>query len=236
MAITHISSAATMPASASASNTVTAPAGVVADDLLVALFGLLSSTVVVTDPSGFTAEGEQANGTNLRARVLTRVAGAEPASYVWTLATALKTAAWIGAYAGVHPTTPIHDFALGAGSSSATFATPAVDVTDGGWLIYGVVTRHTPGALGVATWSTDGSGDAERWDSATNAGSADITAAVYDSGAAMDAASAVTRTLTSSLTEGVAVTFALSLTPADAPTPDPGGGSSTEPRPGVPVF
>lgn len=225
-----------MNAAAATSLPVTAPAGVLDDDHLVAFFGWLSTTVVASSPAAFTQLGaDEANGTNLSARLLHREAASEPASYAFGVSSAVKAAAWVGAYRNVDPDSPIHDWAVADSAAGTSHATPAVDVPDGGWLVYGVVTRHTPGGAGVVTWSSSGTAPAERYDAASNAGSADITIAVYDSGAALAEATGVTRTLTSSASVANAVVFAVSLKPGVAPPGGGGGGATTVPTPGIPV-
>lgn len=223
-----------MNTSAATSLPVTAPAGVADGDRLVSFFGWLSTTVTANSPAAFTQLGaDTSDGSNLSARLLHRTAASEPASYAFGVSSAVKNAAWVGCYRNVHPTEPIYDFAIADGSSGTSHATPAVDVPAGGWIVYGAVTRHTPGGGGTVTWTSSGTSPQERYDAASNAGSADITMAVYDTGTALDAATGVTRTLTSSATVGNVATFAVALTPAVAP---PGsGGETTVPTPGLPI-
>ena len=223
-----------MNTSAATALPVTAPADVEDGDHLVAFFGWLSSVVTATAPAGFAQLGaDTPDGTNLTARLLHREAASEPASYAFAVSSAVKAAAWVGAYRGVDPDAPIYDWAIAAGAGTTSHVTPAVDVPDGGWLIYGAVTRDTPGGGGVVTWTSSGSAPAERYDAASNAGSADITMAVFDSGAALSEATGVTRTLTSSAALDNVVAFAVALKPAVEP---PGaGGATTIPTPGIPV-
>lgn len=222
--------------SAATALSVPAPSGVAAGDFLVSWFGWLSTVVTATAPETFTAvDADASDGTNLTGRALYRTAGTEPSSYAFGVSSAVKAAAWVGAYRGVHPETPIADWALAAGDEGTSHATPAVDVPAGGLLVYGAVTRHTPGGAGVVTWSSSGTDPAERYDAASNAGSADITFAVFDSGTTFASAdTGVTRTLTSSGTVDHVVVFALALAPA-SPPPGAGGGETTEPTLGLPV-
>ncbi|SBT64210.1 hypothetical protein GA0070622_1180 [Micromonospora sediminicola] len=233
MAISRVDDQENVPSGSTTSNPVPALTGVVDGDQLVHLFGLLSASATVTEPvAGLTVRGDATSGTNLGGRIRTKTAASEPTSYTWGISTggAVKNAAWAGAYRGLDATTPVTAASMVAGTSGTTQTTPAVDVPEGGWLVYGVVTRHAPGAAGVATWSSSAGGDTKRADAATNAGSADITMAVWDSGGPMAAATGVTRTLTSSLSEGNAVVFALALKPASITPP------AAEPAPGIPIF
>src|SRR5690606_30390867 len=119
-------------------------------------------------------------------------------------------------YSGVDTTTPVYDSATAAAAAAGTsHTTPAVDVPEQGWLVYGTVTRHAPGAAGVSSW-TSSDGGTLRYQAASNAGSADITICVWDSGP-LSAALGVTRTLTFTLTEDRATLFAVALLPAAAP-------------------
>lgn len=213
---------------------VTAPAGVVDGDLLVGWFGWLSTTVTASQPAEFTVLGSQADGSSLTGRILHRTAASEPASYAFAVSSAVKAAAWVGAYRGVDPAAPIYDWALTPGDEGTSHTTPAVDVPAGGWLVYGAVTRHTPGATGATTWTSSGTDPQERYEAASNAGSADITFVVYDTGVALDAAADVTRTLTSSQAEDALALFAVALKP-DATPPGGGGEETTTPTPGLPI-
>lgn len=223
-----------MNTSAATALPVPTPPGVLDGDHLVAFFGWLSTTVTGISPATFAPLGaDTPDGSNLTARILHRTASGEPASYAFGVSSAVKAAGWVGAYRGVHPTEPIYDFAIVGLASTTSHVTPAVDVPAGGWLIYGAVSRDTPGGAGLVTWTSSGTAPAERYDAASNSGSADITMAVYDSGAALSAATNVTRTLTSSAALDNVVAFAIALKPA---TPPPGsGGATTIPTPGIPV-
>ncbi|MDG4801729.1 hypothetical protein [Micromonospora sp. WMMD980] len=243
MAISRVNDNAAMPSGSATALSVPAPSGVASGDLLLSLFGLLNASTTVTEPAGWTQQGgvSVAMGTNLAARLRSKVAGTEPASYDWSIPSAVKLGGWVGAYRGLDATSPIADVAVVAGAASTTQATPSVSVPEGGWLVYGVVTRHAPGAAGLSTWRSSAASEAKRAELATNAGSADITLAVFDSGDPL-AAGAATRTLTSSLTEQNAVVFAVALKPAattpppvDPPPVDPPP-AATELRPGLPIF
>ncbi|WP_431881811.1 hypothetical protein [Micromonospora chalcea] len=154
----------------------------------------------------------------------------EASSYTWATNASPKTGAWAGAYRGLHATTPISAAAVTAGVSSAVQTTPPVNVPAGGWLVYGVAARHTPGAVGVSSWSTSATGEAKRADLATNSGSSDITIAVFDSGGPLSATTGATRTLTSTIAETNAVVFAVALNPASTT------GTGTDAVLGIPVF
>jgi len=225
-----------MNTSAATALPVDAPAGIEDGDRLVSFFAWLSTIVTATSPATFTQlNADEPDGTNLTARILHREAGGEPSSYAFGVSSAVKNAAWVGAYRNVDPVDPIYDSGIADGASATSHVTPAVDVPDGGWLVYGVVTRHSPGGAGTTTFSSSGTAPQERYEASSNSGSADISIAVYDSGAPLDAATGVTRTITSSRSVGNVVTFAIALKPAEAPPGGGGGGATTVPTPGCPV-
>lgn len=230
MAISRVDDQEAMPSGAASTVTVSGLTGVANGDLVLHFFAQLNASATVTEPvSGLTVRGDATSGSNLGGRIRSRIAASEPGSYVWTTSATPKLGAWAGAYRGLDGTTPVAAASMVAGTSGTTQTTPAVDVPAGGWLVYGVATRHAPGAAGVAAWSSSAGGEAKRADLATNAGSADITLAVWDSGGPLSAATGVTRTLTSSISEGNAVVFAIVLKP-DSTTP------AVEPAPGIPIF
>ncbi|MEU0078577.1 hypothetical protein ABZY58_11825 [Micromonospora tulbaghiae] len=152
--------------------------------------------------------------------------GTEPATYHWDTNASPKTGAWVGAYRGVDPAAPVVAAQVVAGAAGTSQNTPPVTVPDGGWLVYGVATRHTPGAIGATTWSTSDTAT-ELAELATNSGSSDLTMAVWDAGPLP--AGTYTRTLTSSQAEGNAVVFALALRPT-------AGSADTQPVLGLPLF
>lgn len=215
MAIEHVADAHTLNGTSTTSNTVDKPVGTIDGDALVAFFGMISQTPTITDPVALVPDqlGQQDDGSNLRTRGYAKVASGEPATYVWSLTSSIKNAAWLGAYRGVDPDDPVADWASAPGDAGTEHDSPEVTVPDGGWLITAVVTRHAPGGAGVATWTTDEGGDAERWDAASNAGSADITVAVWDSDGPL-AAGTHSRTLTSTETEDLIAVWSIALKPA----------------------
>jgi len=229
MAITFVDDTGGISATSVTSLTLALPTGVADGDMLVALFGIINQTSAITDPASLAAAllATQDAGANTRTRGYARRASAEGTSYQWTLSSAIKNAGWIGAYRGVDAVTPLADWASASSPSGTAHATPAVDVPAGGWLISGVISRHAPGAAGVTTWSTSAGGDVQRYTAASNAGTSDVTIAVFDSAAALSAGS-YTRTLTASQTEGQVAVWAFALAAAGgAPTPPAVGGTAT---------
>ncbi|MGC4886710.1 hypothetical protein [Micromonospora sp. DT227] len=232
MPISRVDDQEIMPPGAQSGCTVPGLSGVVDGDFVVHLFAMLHTSATVTEPvPGLATRGDASSGSNLSARLRSRRAASEPASYDWLTNATPKQGAWAGAYRGVDPTAPVAAAQMVAGVAGTVQTTPPVDVPAGGWLVYGVASRHIPGAAGIANWSSSTVGEARRASLATNAGSADLTMSVFDSAGSLSAATGLTRTLTSSMTEQNAVVFAIVLRPAAAlATP------FAEPTPGMPVF
>lgn len=212
---------------------VPAPAGVTDGDYLLALMGWIGTTVTVTDPAGFPAVstllGAQTDGSNITSRTYRKVAGSEGPTYQWGLSSGRKAVGWVGAYRGVHPVTPLADWASAASLDGTAHTAPAVDVPEGGWLVTMVVSRHANTGA-PTTWSVTG-GDAKRWEAASNAaGSQDITVAVFDSGTPLPSGT-YSRTVTASQAQTEITVWSVVLAPADVAPP----AASTDLIPGVPL-
>jgi len=108
------------------------PAGTVAGDVMIAAISTTPSTVPITAPAGWTLVQAvtQATATSNRVSTYYRVAGAEPASYSWTLSTTHTGAAGgIVSYSGVDNTTPVDVSASAATASALTHAAPTITTT-----------------------------------------------------------------------------------------------------------
>jgi hypothetical protein len=101
------------------------PAGTAAGDVLVACLALNGSTVAATGvPAGWTPVASVTSITNPRLYGYYRVAGAlEPATYAWTLSTAVANGAGITRYSGVSTTTPLDTAPRTAAGAAATTGT-----------------------------------------------------------------------------------------------------------------
>jgi hypothetical protein len=195
-------------------------------DLLVAIITGLTVVSPAAVPSGWTLLGSQIGGANLGSWVYWKVAtSSESGTYGWTLGSSVKSAGWIGCYAGTTGAAPT----LLASNPAAgnAFVMPAVTVPANGWAITSVCARHS-GIASASRWSTSDSGDSERVDFGSGSGGSDIAFAVYDSSRALTAG-ALARTLTSTNTETQVAAVSIAV-PASA---SPGGGSATGARWGV---
>lgn len=218
----------TLNAASITSLSVAKPSGTVNGDFLVGFMGWIGSTVTTTDPA-LSLLGTQTDTSNLTSKAYTRVAASEPSTYAWTLSSARKNAGWVGAYRGLHATTPLAGWASAASSTDGTVHTgPSVAVPAGGVLLTMVMSRHANTGT-PTTWSGSG-GDVKRWDAASNAaGGQDITVAVFES--APLAAGTYARTLTANQTQTEVTVWSVALAPApSAPAVSP------DARPGVPIF
>lgn len=210
----YVNSASVSNGSSTTSINIPIPAGVVSGDDLFAVVAHLKSsspeTTITGVPAGWALLGTTTDGTGLRMAIYQRRAtGAEPGSYTWTISAAFKSAGWIGCYRGLSLTAPVLDVALDDGDSGTVHATPGVSALVGDWLLSAVATRHTGGS-GVTTWSNGTVADAERYEFGSNAGSQDITMAIYDS-AGPAGTGTLNRTLTSSQTESLVITASVTL-------------------------
>lgn len=160
--------------------TVNKPAGVLQNDVLIAVIAKQGNTGNVTTPSGWTfvSGSDLAGGTARNGTVFYKVAGAsEPASYTFSLGTGTNhVAATIVAYFGVDISGPTpFDVAppatLNLGGSGATSATAlsATTVTNGAGVVmcamaagsnpsYSGWTTTSPGALTEVADITEGNG------------------------------------------------------------------------------
>lgn len=105
--------------------TISKPAGVLADDIMIASITVASSAIVVTPPSGWIllrqVDRSGTNSSSLRTYYRIATAG-DPASYAWTFSggTHVGTAGGIAAFSGADPVVPIADEAGAATASSTT--------------------------------------------------------------------------------------------------------------------
>ncbi|MFJ5696813.1 PKD domain-containing protein, partial [Arthrobacter sp. NPDC093139] len=140
-----------------------APTGRAAGDVLVASFTADKNPTVAV-PAGWTAITSGLSiGTGARVFAYYRVVGsADPASYTWTLSTAVKWGGGITAYTGVNTTTPLDSTVATAVNSSFTATSIAVGsittASNGALLIGGLgFDSSSPAATAPTGWT-------ERWE------------------------------------------------------------------------
>ena len=109
--------------------TITKPAGVVANDVLIASVGVTPSSTTITPPAGWTLVRriDNAGATSNSLAVYYKVAGgSEPASYDWGVSGVAFAVGGIQAFSGVDTADPI-DIENGQATPSATgHAAPSV--------------------------------------------------------------------------------------------------------------
>jgi hypothetical protein len=131
--------------------TINRPGGVVTGDVLVAQINADLNPDVATAPTGWQqAITPRSNGTGNRLFAYYKVVGdaaSEPASYTWTLSTAVKWNAGMENFHGVNTANPWDTAESGATSASATTLTvPGVTTqTAGAMLVGGVGLNSTTG-------------------------------------------------------------------------------------------
>ncbi|HKQ26474.1 MAG TPA: DUF6701 domain-containing protein [Burkholderiales bacterium] len=119
------------------------PAGVLANDVLIASIGITPSTAVITPPAGWTLvrRDNQAVATANSLAIYQKIAtGAEPAFYDFTVATTDFAVGGIQAFFNVDTTTPVNVQAGNATASASTHTAPTVTPTVPNTLL---VTSHT---------------------------------------------------------------------------------------------
>lgn len=149
--------------------TITKPAGVTTNDVLLAMV-TVRSLPTITAPSGWTLVRSDVSGTALLQSVYVKVAGAsEPASYTWTFDVPVSAAAGgISAYSGVDTTTPVNVSGGQANAASTTVTAPSVTTTVANARLVGLF-----GTTNNATF-TPPSGMTERFDVAMDGAGSDV--------------------------------------------------------------
>ena len=190
--------------------TPTWPGSVPVDgDVLIAFAANINQSNINT-PTGWTVLATQLAGSSLRMVAYWRRASAEPLSNTWTVATASRSWAWVGAYSGVS-TSLIPQIAT-ATDTGLTLDCPAISVLPDGWLINAHAGRHSTDGTVDTFHISDGSA-AERFEFGTNAPTNDATGSVYDSDRPL-AAGSYARTITAELSsQAVCSTMSIALAP-----------------------
>lgn len=200
-------------------------AGGVADNgsLMVGIVSAILQTTI-TPPAGWTLLDTLDAGANMRSWLYYRWASGETDAPSWTLGSATKGAAWVGAYAGVKVASVPTFAKLASAVAGTAFVGPSLANTAEGWRIDAINTRTA--TTGVATtWTFSDPSDAERLDYGSTTGT-DSSGAVYDSARALAAATS-TRTFTASQSQTLAAMWAVNL------EAEPGGGVTPPPDPPV---
>ncbi|MFJ5696812.1 PKD domain-containing protein, partial [Arthrobacter sp. NPDC093139] len=140
-----------------------APTGRAAGDVLVASFTADKNPTLAV-PAGWTAiTGGLSIGTGARVFAYYRVVGsADPASYTWTLSTAVKWGGGITAYTGVNTTTPLDSTvatAVNSSFSATSIAVGSITTASNGALLIGGLgfDSSSPAATAPTGWT-------ERWE------------------------------------------------------------------------
>jgi hypothetical protein len=139
--------------------TITRPAGVVANDVMVAAMNVRGgSGVTITEPAGWTLVSLLTNGAAIRMGVYYKVAtSSEPASYTWNFSSSRKAAGGIQAYSNVDPVAPIEAENGQATASGISHSTPDITTYSTNTMLvasFGIAfgTSWTPAVPGMAEW------------------------------------------------------------------------------------
>ena len=117
-------------AAGSTSLTINAPAGVLANDVMVAHLVVRGSTTVITPPAGWTLIRRDNTGSSIGVALYDKIAtAAEPTSYTWTFNSAQQASGGIVAYSGVNTATPVDASSGLYNSGTLTTTAPSVTTT-----------------------------------------------------------------------------------------------------------
>jgi RHS repeat-associated protein len=133
--------------------TISKPAGMVENDVLIAALGFRPSSATITPPSGWTlvrrVDNNGSGGAQSSLAVYRKVAGAsEPASYAWDVTGAFGAAGGIQAFLNVDTANPVNVENGQATAASLSHATPSVTTTSPNTML---VTAHSYGS--PTTWT-----------------------------------------------------------------------------------
>ncbi len=163
--ITVGASTTTNNTTATTTVTLNKPSGTAAGDVLVASFTADKNPTAST-PSGWTPIVNTLNiGSGARVFAYYRVVGSsDPASYSWTLSTAVKWGGGVTAYRGVNNSTPLDSSVVTAANTTYTatsIAAPSVTTASNNAMLIGGVgfDSSSPAATAPSGWT-------ERWEAA----------------------------------------------------------------------
>jgi hypothetical protein len=213
-AITFVNSTSVAEnAAATTTRTISQPAGLQANDFVIIFVwnNLTGNPAATVTPSGFTVGPRTIDG-NLTQEVYYKVVtGSEPTWQIAYGTNSTKLNYYALAYRGVDTVNPIHSEAGQAESSTVTaHVTASINVSTAGcWLISAAAARNSAAST---TWSGT---DVERID-LQGTGTNPLDAMVQDSNGAISTGNGITRTLTSTASNGVATTYIGALKPASS--------------------
>ena len=147
---------ATSATASGASLTLARPAGVAANDLLVAVIDVLANPTV-TAPSGWTLARSDtiASGTHMRQALYTRVAtAAEAGAYTWTFSTADPAAGAVADYVGVQVANAVDATSGQTTVNGTTLTAPSVTTTAANDILVAAFAISDTGTLSAPTGMT----------------------------------------------------------------------------------
>jgi hypothetical protein len=238
VAIGYVGKAFAMNAVAVETAAVPMPSTVAAGHKLYALVGSIgAASGTVTPPSGWTRVLDEITGTSLRTILYakTAVAADAGATHTWKFPNTGRTFGYAVAYSGVD--TAAANLAQAnsfTDTGNGPWATPALALGAGDWLLTAGVGRQNPGTSGTHDWTTTTVADVARFDLYTDvAPSIILSAALWDTGAPVAAGSAA-RTLNSNVNYSQAVVWSARV-PALADTGGSAGGGNPWSHMGIPL-
>lgn len=192
-----------------ASVSVTVPAQVEAGDTMVLFETINNTTVVPTDPVGWTLVGTLKNQSASSVRALVRTATADDAgsSVTMTYSGAAKASAVLLAYSGVSTAAPLAELATAIDSAAAAHVTPTAPVVSpAGWAISYWADKS---ATAASSWTAPA--DVAVRSTLVGGGSGAVTQLVADSGGPVDVGSYGGKTASVDVTSNKGMTMTLIL-------------------------
>lgn len=188
--------------SADSSGTTTVvplPSGATTGDRMIAFVGSIGAAPTITPPAGWTLLAEQATTTVMRTAAYYRdPGGSEGSTYTWTWSSSGRTIGMISCFTGVDLTiAPVESINEITSAGAGPHSTTALTLNQDDWLVYGALSRESPGTATAITWTTSDGSDVEREEeTAANTGTSNQMGGVsYDSNRNL-AAGSTTRSVT----------------------------------------
>ena len=204
-AISLVGSTSVARSGTSGSLVLAYPAGLAADDVLIAQIAVRGNVTIPTVPAGWTLINRTNNGSALTQAVYWKRAGASnPANETWIFSPSDRAAGTMSAYRDVDPIVPVNVFSAQTNGGSANVAASSITPGVAGTQLVGLYAL----ADGNASFSPP-AGMAERQDVNTKGGKNGITVELADEAYAGTAATGVRTALASDSADGIGHLIAL---------------------------
>ncbi|MBW8329840.1 MAG: LamG domain-containing protein [Thiobacillus sp.] len=204
-AISLVGSTSVAPSGTSGSLVLAYPAGIAADDVLIAQIAVRGNMTIPTVPAGWTLINRTNHGSALTQAVYWKRAGASnPANPTWVFSSSDRAAGTMSAYRDVDPIVPVNVFSAQTNGGSANVAAGSITPGVAGTQVVGLYAL-ADGNAGFAPPAAM----AERQDTNTKGGKNGITIELADEAYVGTAATGVRTALASDSADGIGHLIAL---------------------------